>query len=543
MSDALAANLAEQLGALPSNLAQHVMISMVALLGGVAISLPLGTLVAERPRWRYPLLTVVGVIQTVPGLALLALMVPVLVGVGSVTSALIGVEISSLGFWPAVIALTLYSMLPMVRNTVTGLLGVDAAVLDAAQAMGMTSWQRLWTVQIPLALPVILAGVRTATVWVVGVATLSTPVGQASLGNFIFAGLQTRNWVMVLVGCIAAAILAIVLDVLIGGLERAAARRSRRLAAICGGLLVVFLFGGLAAPALVAGRPGVRGGEAAASVAPTKLQRAIRIGAKTFTEQYILATLIETRLKAAAFETERVDSLGSTVIFDALAEGRLDVYVDYSGTIWANHMRRSSSTSRDAVLGEVRWWLARQHGIRLLGPLGFENAYALAMRRQQAADLGIASIGQLATHAADMRIGGDYEFFSRPEWRDVRRAYGLAFRQEITYDSTFMYTAAAEGEVDVISAFSSDGRLAAFDLVTLADPQHAIPPYDAILLLGDEAADDAALGEALRPLVSAISIDDMRQANHLVDRDTNKRSIGQAAAWLDGQLRGASKER
>ena len=379
MSDALAANLAEQMQALPSSLAQHLMISIVALLAGVAISLPLGTFVAERARWRYPVLTVVGVIQTVPGPALLTLMVPVLVGVGAVTSRLAGVEISSLGFWSAVIALTLYSMLPMVRNTVTGLLGVDASVLEAARAMGITSWQRLWIVQAPLALPVILAGVRTATVWVIGVATLSTPVGQASLGNFIFAGLQTRNWVMVLVGCVAAAILAIVLDVLIGGLERAAALRSRRLATICGGLLAVFLVGGLAAPALVAGRPGVRSGEAAAGVAATTLHRAIRIGAKTFTEQYLLATLIERRLTAAGFETERVDSLGSTVIFDALADGRLDVYVDYSGTIWTNHMGRTGTTSRDAVLGEVGWWLARQHGIRLLGSLGFENAYAPAL--------------------------------------------------------------------------------------------------------------------------------------------------------------------
>lgn len=338
MSEALAANLAEQMRALPANLAQHLMISMVALLAGVAISLPLGTFVAERARWRYPVLLTVGVIQTVPGLALLALMVPVLVGVGAVTSRLLGVEISSLGFWPAVIALTLYSMLPMVRNTVTGLLGVDAAVLEAARAMGMTTWQRLWTVQAPLALPVILAGVRTATVWVVGIATLSTPVGQASLGNFIFAGLQTRNWVMVLVGCIAAALLAILLDVLIGGLEHAAARRSRRLAAVCAGLLAIFLLGGLAAPALVAGRSGPMGGEALAGVAATRLQRPIRVGAKTFTEQYILATLIETRLKEAGFATERMDSLGSTVIFDALADGGLDVYVDYSGTIWTNHM-------------------------------------------------------------------------------------------------------------------------------------------------------------------------------------------------------------
>lgn len=536
MSPAFAANLAEQLRTLPVNLSQHLMISMVALLAGVAISLPLGAFIAERPRWRYGALTIVGIIQTVPSLALLALMVPLLVGVGAVTSRVAGVEISSLGFWPAVIALTLYSMLPMVRNTVTGLRGVDAAVLEAASAMGMTPWQRLWNVQVPLALPVILAGVRTATVWVVGIATLSTPVGQASLGNFIFAGLQTRNWVMVLVGCVAAAILAIVLDVLIGGLERAAAQRSRSLATLCGGLLAVFLVGGLAAPSLVAGRASPQRAALAADVAASRLARPIRIGAKTFTEQYILATLIETRLQAAGFQTERLDSLGSTVVFNALAEGWLDVYVDYSGTIWTNNMGRRGSASRETVLEELGWWLAREHGIRLLGPLGFENAYALAMRRQQAVDLGITSLDDLAPHAAGMRIGSDYEFFTRPEWRAVRAAYGLTFRQEVTYDPTFMYTAAAQGDVDVISAFSSDGRIASLDLVTLSDPRQAIPPYDAILLLGREAAGDAALVAALRPLVSSISIDVMRQANNMVDRDRDKRSIGQTAVWLDGQL-------
>jgi osmoprotectant transport system permease protein len=541
VSPALAANLAEQMHALPVNLSQHLMISMVALLGGAAISLPLGVFIAARRRWRYPALTIVGIIQTVPGLALLALMVPVLVGLSALTMRVAGIEVSSLGFWPAVIALTLYSMLPMVRNTVTGLLGVDAAVIEAATAMGMTSWQRLRDVQIPLALPVILAGVRTATVWVIGIATLSTPVGQPSLGNFIFAGLQTRNWVMVLVGCVGAAILAIVLDVLIGGLERAAARRSRPLAVLCSGLLAVFLGGGLVAPALAGSQSGARGEAPAADIAVPRLSRPVRIGAKTFTEQYILAALIERRLQASGYQTERLDSLGSTVVFDALADGGLDVYVDYSGTIWTNNMGRRGAAPRETVLEELDWWLARQHGIRLLGPLGFENAYALAMRRQQAVELGIASLDDLTPHASAMRIGSDYEFLSRPEWRAVREAYGLSFRQEVTYDPTFMYAAAAQGDVDVISAFSSDGRIASFDLVTLDDPRQAIPPYDAILLLGQEAAGDAALVAALRPLVSSISIDLMRQANNMVDRERDKRSIGQTAAWIDEQLRAAAR--
>jgi len=193
------------------------------------------------------------------------------------------------------------------------------------------------------------------------------------------------------------------------------------------------------------------------------------------------------------------------------------VYVDYSGTIWANHMKRGGAAPAPRVIEAMTWWLADKHRIRCVGPLGFENAYALAMRRSQAEALGIETIADLAAHSESMKIGGDYEFFSRPEWHAIRDGYGLNFTDQVSYDSTFMYEAVADGEVDVISAFSSDGRIAAFDLVVLDDPKQVIPPYDAVLLVGPRVADSPRLVRTLRPLINGIPLESMQHANQRVD--------------------------
>ena len=163
------------------------------------------------------------------------------------------------------------------------------------------------------------------------------------------------------------------------------------------------------------------------------------IGTKTFTEQYILAALIEQRLRDAGLSARRREGLGSSVIFDALRAGEIDVYVDYSGTIWANQMQRTDAKPRAEMLAEIADWLANAHGIALLGALGFENAYALAMARRRAQALGVRSIADLARHAPQLSIAGDYEFFARPEWEALRKAYGLTFREQRQMQPEFMY--------------------------------------------------------------------------------------------------------
>src|SRR6267142_1456728 len=448
----------EALAHLPDYLGHHVRVSVTALALGLLVSLPLAILSRHRPIMRGALLGLASIVQTVPGLALLALFYPLLLALAALSLSWFGFGFSAFGFLPAVLALALYSMLPVLRNTITGLQGVEPAILEAAQGVGMTERQSLFMVELPLALPVMMAGIRTAAVWVIGTATLSTPIGQTSLGNYIFAGLQTQNWVFVLFGCLAAAVLALAVDQLLALIEGGLRNRSR-------------------------------------------------------------------------FPATTREGLGSNVIFEALASNDIDVYVDYSGTLWANQFQRTDIRSRQELLAELKTMLAKQN-ITLLGELGFENAYALVMPRKRAEQLGIRTIADLASRAANMSIAGDYEFFSRPEWTALRKAYGLAFRGQRQMQPDFMYAAVASGEVDVIAGYTSDGLIAKYDLVVLDDPSHAIPPYDAMVLLAPKRANDETLRKALAPLLGRIDIATMREANLRAAGNDATSSPDAVAQWL-----------
>ena len=485
----LSNNIRAQLDLLPEFFSHHLSLSLASLAIGITISLPLAVLASRRKGLESAVLGTASVIQTIPSLALLALMVPLL---------------GAIGFWPALIALVLYSMLPILRNTVTGLAGVDPALIEAADGLGMSPWQRLWRVELPLAAPSIIAGIRTATVWVVGIATLATPVGQTTLGNFIFTGLQTQNQAAVLIGCAAAAALAIGLDMLIRLLESASRELNLRRAVTAGAVLVVVLGVGL----LPLFRSDSRSNSGV-----------ITVGAKTFTEQHVLAELLSKQFRKNGFRVATRPGLGSQIAFDALRAGAIDCYVDYSGTIWTNVMKRTDFPSRRQMLVEIKRYLAVQHGIVSAGRLGFENAYALAMPRALAEQLGIRSISDLAVHAPRLKLGGDVEFFGRPEWEKVREAYRLDFNRTVGMDASLMYEAARAGELDVIAAFSSDGRIAAFDLQVLHDDRSVFPPYDAIILVSRQAAGKPNIFRALQPLIESLDDDAMRMTNKLVDVD------------------------
>ncbi len=500
---------------LPNYLGQHVLLSASALALGVLISLPLAVAASRNPRLRWIALLSAGLIQTIPSLALLALFYPLLLALSALSRSLFGAGFSALGFLPSLLALTLYSMLPILRNATTGILGVDPAAVEAARGVGMTDRQRLTMVELPLAAPVIMAGIRTAAVWTIGTATLSTPVGQTSLGDYIFSGLQTEDWVLVLFGCAAAAGLALIVDQLLGLIESGAARRDRR--------RIIAGAAGLVVGTIVALLPLVSSGGAGERVV---------VGAKNFSEQYILASLMSDRLRAAGFNVSEKDDLGSAVAYRAVASGEVDTYVDYSGTLWTNVLKRTDDPPRKVLLDQLTQALKVRDHVVVLGPLGFENAYALAMRRDRAEALGIHTIADLARHAPDLTLGSDLEFLSRPEWAALKGAYGLNFKAEKRYQPTFMYKAVTGGEADVISAFSSDGRIAADDLVVLSDPKQAIPPYDAVILLSPRRAADAKVVDALRPLIGAIPVETMRTANLSVDRDQDKQTPAQAATAL-----------
>jgi osmoprotectant transport system permease protein len=470
---------------LPGHLGGHMLLSASSLAAGLMIGLPLGILVSRRPLLAEGAITLAGILQTIPSLALLALMVPLLGG--------------QIGFWPAFLALVIYSMLPILANTVVGIRGVDPALLEAADALGMNRRQRLWRVELPLAAPVLLGGLRTATVLVVATATLATPVGQQTLGNYIFQGLNIRDTPMIVFGCALAAALAVAFDQLIRVLAIASRRGNAALfrAGVAGLLLLVAV--GLAHPIADLFRP-----------------EPVVVGSADYSEQHILGETLSALLREAGFRVDQRKNMPQIVGLDAVCSGAVDCYVDYTGMIWTTKMKRAPAGRRTTLLG-VAEWLRAEHGVECLGPLGFQNAYALAMRRDVAVACGITTLDDLAGHARGLRIGDDTQFFKLDEWRRVRDAYGLSFKVARSMSPERMYDALRDNEVDVISAYTTDGRIEAYQLVVLDDPREAFPPYDAVLLLSRKAAGNERIRRALLPAVGAIDGKRMTDANKRVD--------------------------
>lgn len=497
------------LATLGDELAAHVVLSAAALALGIAIALPLTLWSARHATVARLALGLASLIQTIPALALLALFYPILLWL----SGVVGGGIPALGFLPALLALALYAVLPILRGGVTGLAGLDPAVREAADAVGMTPGQKLRWVEAPLVAPYIMAGIRTAAVWTIGAATLATTIGQTSLGDPIFAGLQTQNWVTVLAGCLAAAALAIAADGVLALVERGIATR-RSLHAWLGLALLAAGLGWALWPG------------------SAERREILVVGAKNFSEQYILARLIGERLEAAGYAVEYREGLGSAVVFRALDAGDIDVYVDYAGTLWTGEFKRTDNPPRAGMLREIDRRLATPGGARLIGPLGFENAYAFAMRADAAKASGVASLDDLVRAAPEMTLGADLEFLDRPEWAAVRAAYPLRFAKTRKYSPTFMYRALESGDAAVITAFSSDGRIAADKLTVLTDPRGAIPNYDALLLASSRCAAAPRCAAALKPLIGAIPVTAMRGANFRVDRDADKQDPAEAARWL-----------
>lgn len=487
----------ESLLGLGDKLAAHVVLAASAIGLGIVVALPLAVWASRSPAVSRLALGFASLVQTIPALALLALFFPILLSL----RAVFGEDLPTLGFLPALLALALYALLPILRNAVTAQANLDPGVLEAADGVGMTSWQKLTLVEAPLSAPFIMAGIRTASVWTIGAATLSTTIGQPSLGDPIFAGLQTQNWALVVAGCLASAGLALVADWLLWWIERGIEERKRWEWL---GALIAVVAGVTAALAYQSGGDD---------------EDTIVIASKQFSEQYILAKLIGSQLEAAGYTVEYRDGLGSAVVHSAVASSSIDISVDYTGTIWTNELRRNDNPGREAMYETIVDWERENTGIRVLGRLGFENAYAFAMREDRAAELGVTSLEELVPYAPQLTVGGDPEFFERPEWISVRDAYGMRFGETRNFSPTFMYNALKSGEADVISAYTSDGRIAADRLVVLADPREALPSYDAMLMLSPRIAGDEGIARALEPLIGAISVEAMREANFAVDRE------------------------
>ena len=473
--------------------AQHVVLVVLATLAATVIGVPLGIFAARRPRVGAPLVAIANIVQTVPSLAMFGFLLPV---------PLIG----GVGARAAASVLILYGLLPIVRTTIAGLNGIDRAVREAGVAMGMTPHELLWQVELPLAFPSIVAGIRVAAVVGVGTATIAAAIGAGGLGEFIYRGLSMVDTTVILAGAIPAAMLALAVDGLLWWTERRLSagrtQRSRRaiVTAAVATLAVVLIGSGV----LAARAPG-----------------AIVVGSKNFTEQVILGELVaQTIERETGLAVERRLNLGGTLICDrALVAGDIDVYVEYTGTALTAVFHQPISSEAGGVYSKVRELYART-GRTLLPGLGFDNTFAILVRGRDARALGLRTIDDAARQAPAWRAGFGYEFLERPDgYPGLAKAYGLRFRTPPSVmDLTLSYRALAGGQVDLIAGDATAGLIKGLDLFRLEDNRHYFPPYEAAPVARAETLlRHPQVRTALEHLAGRISADEMQAMNNAAD--------------------------
>jgi len=500
-------------------LRQHLSLVLISTFVAVAIGIPTGILITRRKSLRGPVLGIANIMQTIPSLALFGFLIPL-------------PFIGGIGARTAIVALVVYALLPIIRNTVTGIVGVDANVREAAVAMGMTTRQILWQVELPLAMPVIITGVRVAMVIAIGVATIAAAVGAGGLGVYIFRGLRQYDNNLLLAGAVPAALLALTADFGLGLLERHFSLPNRRKAkASSRGRAIVLVVVAVIALAIFFGKylPGGRGSQPA-----TADSARVVVGSKDFTESAILAEIVAQMLEARGVTVERSYELGGNLPHDAMLAGRLDLYPEYTGTSYTAILHHRPISDPRAVYEQVKAEYAQKFGVAVSEPLGFENTFAILIRGADSRKLKLKTISEATPYAVNWRAGFGQDFMSRADgYPGFSKAYGLKFAdQPREMDLSLTYIALASGKVDLIAGNSTEGRIAALDLFQLEDDRHYFPPYEAVYLVRqDSLARVPPLGEVLAKLAHAITTEEMRQMNYEVD--ANKRNQAEVVReWL-----------
>ncbi|MGE5220360.1 MAG: glycine betaine ABC transporter substrate-binding protein [Chloroflexota bacterium] len=480
---------------------EHLFLVAVSTGLAILIGVPLGILLTRKPGLSKPVLGFANIMQTVPSLALFGFLIPLNIYLFDVKI------LGGIGARTAIVALVLYALLPIIRNTFTGINAVDPAIRDAGRGMGMTDRQLLFQVELPLALGVIIAGVRVATVICVGTATIAAAIDAGGLGRYIFRGLRANDNLLILAGALPAALIALGADLALGYIERAiqvggvAVRgKTRKLI----GWIVVALMICAGIAYYVAGKSPGR----------------IAVGSKDFTEQGILGEILAQAIEAkTGLSVERRFDLGGNLAHEALLAGEIDLYVEYTGTALLAILKDKPLTDPQEVYRRVKAKYAKKFNLVWTEPLGFNNTFAILVRGNDARRLGLKTVTDASKVSAQWRAGFGQDFMSRADgYPGFARAYGLHFEETREMDLSLTYRALAEGQVDLIAGNSTDGLIARYGLVQLQDDRHYFPPYDAVPVVRRETLEKYPILRAtLAQLGGILTVDEMRRLNYAVD--------------------------
>ncbi|GIP39827.1 ABC transporter permease/substrate-binding protein [Paenibacillus sp. J31TS4] len=477
--------LQERQSQLAGAIAAHLVLSFLALVFAVLLALPLGIWLSRRPRAAEAVIGVASVLQTIPSLALLGMMIPLL-GIGKL---------------PAVIALVLYALLPILRNTYTGIREVDPALIEAAEAMGMNSRKRLFKVELPLAASVILAGIRTATVLIISTATLAALIGAGGLGDLILLGIDRNDTALLLLGAIPAALLALLFDLLLRGLGRLGVRRL-----VPGAAAAVLLVAVIAAAPLLGGSK------------DNRLVVAGKLGAEPEILIQMYRLLIE---ENTDLRVELKPGLGKTsFLFKALQSGDIDLYPEFTGTAISEFLKEPPiSTDRKQVYEQARAGMAERFGMELLAPMAYNNTYALAMPAAFAEAQGLRTISDLKKVQSTIAAGFTLEFADREDgYRGIQKRYGIELARIAKMEPKIRYQAIQSGDIQLVDAYSTDSELQQYGLKMLEDDRGLFPPYQGAPLLRKETLErHPELRDVLGRLAGLITDEEMRGMNYKVN--------------------------
>ena len=480
----LVATFQERFGDWLTALGQHLQLSLLTLLLAIFLAVPLAIYLSSRKRASNWVLQLAGIFQTIPSMALLGLFIPIM-GIGTL---------------PALTALVIYAIFPILQNTITGLQGIDPSLEEAGIAFGMTKWERLKKFEIPLAMPVIMSGIRTAAVMIIGTATLAALIGAGGLGSFILLGIDRNNASLILIGALSSAFLAIAFNLLLKWMEKA------KLRTIFAAFAVMILgLGASYTPSLLA--------------KPEKEN--LIIAGKLGPEPEILANMYKILIEEKTDMTVTVKpNFGKTTfLYEALKKGDIAIYPEFTGTVTESLLKPTPQVNHDpeAVYQAARDGIKKQDKLALLKPMAYQNTYAVAVPKKIAQEYGLKTISDLKKVEGHLKAGFTLEFNDREDGnKGLQKLYGLHL-QVSTMEPALRYQAIQSGDIQITDAYSTDAELARYDLVVLQDDKQLFPPYQGAPLMKEALLKKhPELEGILNQLAGKITAEQMSQMNYQV---------------------------